>query len=147
MRLPIPAQAEFLVERAGCDAQQQQTKNPNESVDEQLRSPLPLIPAKKLDASAAHVATQLFRSLKTRFSAFADRTPRKIISREGKAWQFMQSLADFAHSARVTHIVLRQRGRESPYRSLDRRAGNYQDFRVLRFHRLRKNVVRSREQP
>src|ERR1700723_2555807 len=41
----VPAQTEFLVERAGGDAQQQQPKNPNERVDEQLPSPLPIISA------------------------------------------------------------------------------------------------------
>src|SRR5271156_4211918 len=39
MELAVPAQAEFLVDRASCRAEKQNAKNPNESVDEQLLSP------------------------------------------------------------------------------------------------------------
>src|SRR5271156_1822507 len=37
--LAVPAQTEFLVDRASCRAEKQNAKNPNESVDEQLISP------------------------------------------------------------------------------------------------------------
>jgi hypothetical protein len=43
MQLAVPAQPDFLVDRAGCRAQKQNSKNPNESVEEQLPSPLPCI--------------------------------------------------------------------------------------------------------
>src|SRR5580704_7119558 len=120
MQLSVAAQAEFLEQRAGCDTEQQQPKNPNEGVGEQISSSLPTISAKqRLDASIVCATTQLFRCLKTRIGAIADGTPCQIISRQAKARKFVQSFANFVHSARVAHIVLRQSARKSPHRAFN----------------------------
>jgi hypothetical protein len=87
---------------------------------------------------------QLFRCLKTRIGAIADGTPCQIISRQAKARKFVQSFANFVHSARVAHIVLRQSARKSPHRAFNWRAADSEDLGVLRLDRFGKHVVGGR---